>query len=111
MSQKKPATAAQEETPYAIGIGNRTADHGQGLSAAIAVLLRALFHLLSRSREYRVCGADHEQGSRRQLVCLRAWRRCLFLGLFHSRSAEKSDPRESRRAPLDWAHHDQLGPG
>src|SRR6202049_2523337 len=84
---------------YAIGIGDRTADHGQGLSKAITVLLRTLFHLLSRSREYRVCGADHEQGSWAQLVYLRAWRRRLFLGLFHSRGAEQFDTREDRRAP------------
>src|SRR6202040_736190 len=37
---------------YAIGIGDRTGDHGQGLHAVIAVLLCALFYLLSRSCEY-----------------------------------------------------------
>src|ERR1700730_11297285 len=78
---------------YAIGIGDRTADHGQGLSKAITVLLRTLFHLLSRSREYRVCGADPEQGSWAQLVWLRAWRRRFFLELFHSRGAEQFDSR------------------
>src|SRR6266850_5209922 len=52
-----------------------------GLFEAPAVLLRALFYLLSRSCEYRVCGADHEQGFWAQLVYLRAWRRRFFSGV------------------------------
>jgi hypothetical protein len=98
--QNTPQRRRRRDARYAIVIGDRTADHGQGLSEAIAVLLRALFYLLSRSREYRVCSTDHEQGSWPQLVYLRAWRRRLLLGLFHSRGAEQSDPRKGRGAAL-----------
>ena len=79
--------------------------------AVLAVLLHSLFHLLSRPREYRLRGADDEQGSRPQLLYLRARRRRLLLGLFPVRGAEQSHPGAGRRARLDRPHHGHLGPG
>src|SRR5207249_4013380 len=53
----------------------------------------SLFHLLSGPREYRVRGADDEQGSRVELVHFRARRRRVLLGLLYLGGAEQFDPR------------------
>src|SRR3984957_3838526 len=94
---------------HARSIGDRTADDEEDLPAAVPLLLRPLFHLLPRPREYRVRGVDYEQGFGPQRLYLRAWRGGLFLGLLPARSAEQSDHGKGRGAPLDRPHHDQLG--
>src|SRR6202040_4015959 len=88
--------AGIRDTGGSCGVSARTENHAADLSAAAALLLHSLFHLLSRPREHRLRSADDEPGSGAEQLCVWHRRRCLLLGLFHPGGAKQPDLGESR---------------
>ena len=85
--------------------------HRQGGTAPAAVSLPLLRRQFPRPGQCRLRRARHERRSRLQPVGVRRRRRHLLRRLYPVRGAEQSGDAEIRRAHLDRAHHDQLGPG
>ncbi len=88
----------------------RAAGDAKGLLAHPALHGTALSDLLHRPGECRLRRADNAPRFGSQPGCFRpgCWDRVLSR-LFPARSAEQRGPSQDRCAPLDRAHHDQLG--
>ncbi len=83
--------------------------HSQAQSADRSVLLHLLHRQLSRSGEYRLCRASHEQRYRPDTLYVRRRRGHLLHRLHAVRSAEQHDAPQARLARLDSAHHGHVG--